>query len=143
MAAEIEFCLLGPLMVRRRSAAVPVPRGKQRMILAILLLNAGQVVRVDELAETLWASGPPPSGPVAVQNYVMRLRNTLGDIGRARIITQPPGYLIRVQAEELDLSRFEALLDAAREAAQEDSWDQAATYSGKRCSYGGVNRSPT
>jgi len=104
-----------------------VPRGKQRVILAMLLLNAGQVVRLDELAETLWVSGLPPSGPVAVQNYVMRLRKTLGDAGRARIITHPPGYLIRVQDRELDLSRAETLLGAAREAAQDGSWDQAAT----------------
>jgi DNA-binding SARP family transcriptional activator len=128
VAAEIEFCLLGPLMVRRRAATVTVPRGKQRVILAMLLLNAGQVVRVDELAEALWRSAPPPSGLVAVQNYVMRLRNTLVDVGRARIITQPPGYLIRVQAGELDLSRFEALLGATRAAAQDGSWDQAATH---------------
>jgi DNA-binding SARP family transcriptional activator len=126
--AEIEFCLLGPLIVRRRAVAVTVPRGRQRVILAMLLLNAGRVVGVDELAETLWLSGPPPSAPVAVQNYVMRLRNTLGDAGRARIITQPPGYLIRVEASELDLSRFEALLGAARAAAQDGSWGQAATY---------------
>ena len=65
---------------------------------------------------------------VAVQNYVMRLRNTLGDIGRARIITQPPGYLICVEAGELDLSRFEALMGAARAAAPDGSWDQAATH---------------
>jgi DNA-binding SARP family transcriptional activator len=126
--AEIEFCLLGPLTVRCRAVPVPVPRGKQRVILAMLLLNAGRVVRADELAETLWVSGPPPSGLVAVQNYVMRLRNTLGDAGRDRIITQPPGYLIRVQDGELDLSRFEALLGTARAAAQDSRWDQAATH---------------
>ena len=127
MAAEIEFCLLGPLIVRRRAVALTMPRGKQRVILAMLLLNAGRVVPLDELAETLWVSGPPPSGPVAVQNYVMRLRNTLGDADRARIITHPPGYLIRVQADELDLFRFEALLGTARAAAQDGSWEQAAT----------------
>src|SRR5580693_922785 len=126
VAVEIEFCLLGPLIVRRRTVAVAVPRGKQRVILAMLLLNAGRVVRVDEFAETLWVSGPP-SWPVAVQNYVMRLRNTLGDAGRTRIITQPHGYLIRVQAGELDMSRFEALLGAARAASRDGSWDQAAT----------------
>jgi DNA-binding SARP family transcriptional activator len=128
VAAEIEFCLLGPLLVRRGGVAVPVPRGKQRVILAMLLLNAGQVVRVDALAEALWGSGPPSSGPVAVQNYVMRLRNTLGDADRDRIITKPSGYLIRVEADELDVSHFEALLGAARAAARDGSWDQAASH---------------
>ena len=126
MAPEMEFCLLGPLIVRERAVAVTVPRGQQRVILAMLLLNAGRVVCSDELAETLWVSGPPPSGSVAVQNYVMRLRNTLGDEGRARIITQAPGYLIRVQAGELDLSRFEALIGTARANARDHSWEQTA-----------------
>ena len=128
MAAEFEFCLLGPLTVRRGTVAVTVPPGKQRVILATLLLNAGRIVHLEELTETLWVSGPPPSGPVAVQNHVMRLRNTLGDAGRGRIITQPPGYLIRVETGELDTSRFEALLKAARGAARDRSWDQAATH---------------
>src|ERR1700724_2216882 len=66
-------------------------------------------------------------GLVAVQNYMMRLRKALGDADHDRIITQPPGYLIRVEAGELDVSRFEALLGAARAAARDGSWDQAAT----------------
>jgi DNA-binding SARP family transcriptional activator/Flp pilus assembly protein TadD len=129
VVTEFEFCLLGPLMVRCGGTAVTVPPGKQRAILAVLLLNSGRVVRLDELAEALWAAGPPPSGPVAVQNYVMRLRKTLGEAGRERIITQPPGYLIHVAADELDVSRFEFLLGAARAAARDCSWDQAALQS--------------
>lgn len=127
MAAEMEFCLLGPLIVRRGGVAVAVPPGRQRAALAVLLLNAGRVVRLDKLAETLWGSGPPPSAPVAVQNYVMRLRKTLGDAGRDRIITQSPGYLIRVNAGELDVSSFDGLLSAARAEARDGSWYQAAS----------------
>ncbi len=88
---ETEFWLLGPLMVRRGGAAVPVARGKQRAVLAALLLNANQVVSVDELAET-----------------------------------QPRGYCIRVAAGELDVSRCETLLEAARAAARDGAWDAAA-----------------
>jgi DNA-binding winged helix-turn-helix (wHTH) protein len=54
MVRKFEFCLLGPLTVHRNGALVSVPRGKQRAILATLLLNAGRVVRQDELAESLW-----------------------------------------------------------------------------------------
>jgi hypothetical protein len=39
----------------------------------------------------------------------MRLRKALGDDG-CRVITQPPGYLIRVDPGELDLTRFRAVL---------------------------------
>ena len=47
---QLEFCLLGPLEVRCGGAPVPVPRGKQRAVLAALLLNAGRVVP----ARTSW-----------------------------------------------------------------------------------------
>jgi DNA-binding SARP family transcriptional activator len=94
-------------------------------MLAMLLLRANRVVAVDDLAEALWGSALPPSARVTVQNYVKRLRDALGDAG-GRIVTQPPGYLIRVAAGELDVSLFEANLDSARTAAAAGSWETAA-----------------
>jgi DNA-binding SARP family transcriptional activator len=126
MTTETEFCLLGPLTVRSGQVLVALPRGKQRAVLAALLLNANQVVSVDELIETLWGHCPPPSARVTVQNNVMRLRKTLGDTDGSRISTHPHGYLIRVAAGELDVTRFEDLLGAARTAARGSSWDAAA-----------------
>ncbi len=123
---ETEFCLLGPLMVRPGEVAVPVPRGKQRAVLAALLLNGNQVVSVDELAETLWGAGPPPSARVTIQNNVMRLRRALGGEDAGRIVTQPRGYCIRVADDELDVTRCEALLEGARAAMRDGSWDVAA-----------------
>ena len=46
-----EFCLLGPLVVRVSGMQVIVSAGKQRVVLAMLLLNAGQVVSLDDLFE--------------------------------------------------------------------------------------------
>jgi DNA-binding SARP family transcriptional activator/tetratricopeptide (TPR) repeat protein len=125
MAAEMEFCLLGPLMVRCGRVVVALPPGKQRTVLAALLLNAGHVVSLDELAEVLWGASPPPSARVTMQNYVMRLRKALGGAG-SRISTQPPGYLIRADADELDVSFFQSRLDAAVAAARGHSWQAAA-----------------
>jgi pentatricopeptide repeat protein len=124
----MDFCLLGPLMVRRDGVAVPVPPGKQRVLLAALLLSAGRVVATDELAGLLWGSAPPPSAQVTVRNHLRRLRQALGDTSRARIETQPGGYLIRVDAGELDVSRFEALLRSARAALRDGGWDQATVW---------------
>jgi hypothetical protein len=69
----MEFCLLGPLAVRRGEAVVPVQAGRHGAVLAALLLNANQVVPVEELAETLpgtaprWGSlGRPPGPPLKV-----------------------------------------------------------------------------
>jgi len=121
----MDFCLLGPLTVRSGTAVVPVPRGKQRAVLAALLLSAGQVVPLDELAVALWGAQPPPTARVAVQNHVMRLRHSLSGAS-SRIRTHPPGYLIRVEAGEVDVARFEAHADAARAAARDRAWESAA-----------------
>ena len=110
----MQFGLLGPLVVRRGETVVSVQAGKQRAVLAALLLNANRVVPVDELAETLWGTAAPPSARVTVQNNVARLRKALGDGDRARIGTQPRGYVISVADGELDMTRFEALLGTAR-----------------------------
>lgn len=126
MTTGMEFGLLGPLVVRRSGVVVPVQMGKQRVLLAALLLNAGRVVPVDELTEVIWGSRPPPSARVTLQNYVKRLRQAFADTDRARIGTQPGGYAICVQAGELDVTQFVALRESAQESAWAGSWDRAA-----------------
>jgi DNA-binding SARP family transcriptional activator len=126
MPTMMEFGLLGPLLVRGGGTVIPVQRGNQRTLLATLLLAANRVVPTEEIAEALWGTGPPPSAPVTIRNYVKRLRQALGDAGRARISVQPRGYLISVGAGELDTSRFEALLESAQAAARDGCWDTAA-----------------
>jgi DNA-binding SARP family transcriptional activator/tetratricopeptide (TPR) repeat protein len=126
IADELDFCLLGPLIVRSGGAVVPVRQAKQRVLLAALLLDANRVVRVDALAEALWGDATPPSAPNTVRNYVKRLRDALGAAGRARISSQPRGYSMQVSPGELDLRRFEVLLEAAREAVRNGSWTNAA-----------------
>jgi DNA-binding SARP family transcriptional activator len=126
MTPKLEFCLLGPVAVCRGGVALPVPRGKQRAVLAVLLLNAGRIVSVDELAEALWGTAPPPSAPATVRNYVKRLRRVLQDTNQARIVTRPPGYMIRADPAELDVAQFEILLQGARKAARSALWETAA-----------------
>ena len=101
----MEFGLLGPLMVRIDGVPVPVPQGKQRVLLAALLLNAGRVVSMDDLAEALWGTAPPPSARVTLQNYVRRLRKALGDEDGTRLCTHIRGYSMTASAGELDLTQ--------------------------------------
>jgi DNA-binding SARP family transcriptional activator len=124
--ADAEFLLLGPLLVRSQGVAVPIPPGKQRVLLAALLLRANRGVPVDDLTEVLWGDLPPASARKTLQNYVKRLRQALGGAGRARISTLPGSYLIRVTDEELDISRFGALALVGRQAARDGAWDRAA-----------------
>ena len=127
MAQGLQFGLLGPLLVRRDGVEAPIPPGKQRVVVAALLLSRGQAVTPDQLAELLWPTGPPPSGRVTVQNYVKRFRRALGDSDRAVVTTRADGYLLRVPAESLDASRFEVMVTQAREALQAGEYAQAAT----------------
>jgi DNA-binding SARP family transcriptional activator len=87
----MEFCLLGPLAVRCDGAAVLVPPGKQRAVLAALLLAGGRVVPADELSRALWGAAPPASARVSVQNYVRRLRQGWASRSAAGSARSPAG----------------------------------------------------
>jgi len=120
------FCLLGSLLVCPSARAeVQVPPGKQRVLLAVLLLHSNHVVPADVLVEALWGSEPPPSARAAMRNYVKRLRKVLGDTDHDLIRSVPGGYLIRVGADDLDVTRFEELERAGRQAAAAGDWERA------------------
>src|SRR5215831_16107754 len=129
VATGMEFGLLGPLTVQQNGAVITVPPGKQRVVLAALLLKSNRVVPLDELVEALWGPRPPATARATLQSYVTRLRKTLGD-GHDRIATHPGGYQISVDPGELDVTRCESLLGSARAAARGGSWDAAAAQAG-------------
>ncbi|HEX6525193.1 MAG TPA: AfsR/SARP family transcriptional regulator [Streptosporangiaceae bacterium] len=122
----MDFGLLGPLVVRDGTRHVPVSAPRQRVLLAVLLLNAGRVVSLDALAETLWEGEPPTGARGALQSAVQRLRSTLGASGADLIETQPPGYLIRVDDGEFDIREFGVLVARGHAAAEAGDWVQAA-----------------
>ena len=107
----MEFRILGPLQVLDEGRELPLGGAKQRAVLALLLLDPNRVVSRDRLIDELWHTDPPATAPTALQVYVSQLRKALG---RDLILTQPPGYLIRVSDGELDLHRFELLVATAR-----------------------------
>jgi DNA-binding SARP family transcriptional activator/tetratricopeptide (TPR) repeat protein len=99
---------------------------KQRVLLAVLLLNANRAVPVEALIDALWDDAPPRSARVTLQGYVSRLRQSLGPQAGQRVVTRPPGYLMVVGGGELDLDRFTGLCDQARSAADGGDWLRAA-----------------
>ena len=100
--------------------------GKQRIVLAALLLHVNQVVQLNYLIEALWGSNPPQSSRVTVQNYVKRLRKAFGRTGRDRISTQAQGYVLCAGPDEVDAPRFTRLVREARTLAATESWEAAA-----------------
>jgi DNA-binding SARP family transcriptional activator/ABC-type transport system substrate-binding protein len=113
----VEFRILGPLEVLDEGKPLPLGGAKQRSTFAMLLLARNQVVSRDRLIEGLWGASPPPTAAATLDTYLSRLRRVLPGAGdAARLVTQPPGYRLRVEAGELDLERFETLLERARMA---------------------------
>jgi DNA-binding SARP family transcriptional activator len=118
--SRLEFRLLGPLEAVEDDRILALGGTKQRALLAVLLLHANQAVSNDRLIDEVWGESPPATAAKIVQIYVSRLRKQFGD---ERLLTRPPGYLLRVAPAELDLARFERLVAEAR---QEDAAAAAA-----------------
>jgi DNA-binding SARP family transcriptional activator len=104
-----DFRLLGPLEAVAEDRRIPLPRGKPQALLARLLLDAGRVVAVEALLESLWERAPASAHKV-LQGHVSQLRKA---IGPDLIETRPPGYVLHVARESYDLGRFESLTEAA------------------------------
>src|SRR5215472_6978623 len=100
--------LLGSLQVRVDGSAVAIPAARQRALLAVLAVRAGELVPTDELAETIWDGKPPDRAADTIRNYVKRLRFRLGSAG-GLIVTCRPGYRLEAAEDELDLQVFTRL----------------------------------
>ncbi|MCS7478912.1 BTAD domain-containing putative transcriptional regulator [Umezawaea endophytica] len=107
----MRFRLLGPLEVTQGVSPLPIRAGRQRAVLAALLVDANRMVPLDVLVARVWDGDPP--GRTALHNLIMRLRQTLG----ATVIrTRSDGYLIEVAETDLDLRHFDALVQRAKAA---------------------------
>jgi DNA-binding SARP family transcriptional activator/Tfp pilus assembly protein PilF len=93
----------------------------------MLLLRAGRVVPVDDLIDAMWDERPPATARGQLQSCVSRLRRTLAAAGIPddAIVTDPAGYLVRVEPDELDAAVFEQAVARAREAAGAERWAEA------------------
>lgn len=114
----MQFSLLGPLEVRVGEHLVPVRGDKQRSVLAMLLLAANRVVSADVLVDGLWGYRPPPGARGTIQSHVSHLRRSFeaGGIPASRLTARSGGYELRVGADELDVTRFEGLVESAGQA---------------------------
>ena len=114
---EMEFGVLGPLVVTGTPHDVLLGGPKQRSLVALLLLNANRDVSRDRLIAGIWGEHPPPSAEHTLDNYLSRVRKLLGT---DRILRRPGGYSLRVDSGELDLDRFESGLSEGMRLADGD-----------------------
>jgi DNA-binding SARP family transcriptional activator len=109
----LEFRLLGPLEVASDAGPIEISGQRQRALLALLVLRASQVVPSETLVELLWGEEPPRTAPTSLQNAVSQLRKLLGP---SILLTKPPGYVLDIDREQVDLGRFQRLVGRARTA---------------------------
>jgi DNA-binding SARP family transcriptional activator len=126
----MDFRILGPLEASENGRVLPLGAPKERVLLASLLLRANRVVATDRLIEVLWGASPPGTARATLQTYVLRLRRALqpsrGAPSPPLIVTRPPGYVLQVRPEGVDLHRFERLVAEARAAMAGGGSGQAA-----------------
>ena len=130
-AARLEFGVLGPLEVLRGGEPITPSAAKQRALLALLALNANSVVSADRLIDEIWGEDAPATAQSALQVHVSQLRRVLEPKRAQRsayevVVTRPPGYVLRVAPEQLDLRRFERLVGEGAQALADGRADTAA-----------------
>ena len=140
-AGVMEFRLLGQVEAVGGDG-LPIALGQRpRMVLALLLLDANEVVSTDRLIEGIWGeTAPPASAAGSLQVNVHALRKA---IGPERIVTRSPGYAIRVEPDELDVLRFERLAEEGRRALQDGTQPEPRRASQTRSRSGEARLWPT
>ncbi|ADP85149.1 transcriptional regulator, SARP family [Pseudofrankia inefficax] len=118
---DLWFAMLGPLEMAVAGAKAPVTGIRARSLLASLLLQRNQVVRLDRLVESIWEA-PPATAVPQVRNLVAELRRTLQTSARERevIETSPGGYRLVVADDEVDVARAEEHLSEGMAAAADN-----------------------
>ncbi|MEQ0565560.1 BTAD domain-containing putative transcriptional regulator [Amycolatopsis sp. NEAU-NG30] len=117
----MEFRVLGA--VEATADGVPVDLGsrKQRLVLAVLLLEAGRAVSLDRLVDLLWPTAPPASARNTVQALVSRIRAVFRAAGGPELASDGRGYVLHAGPDTIDAHRFTALVRRARAAGDEDA----------------------
>jgi len=116
MGRRLRFRLLGPLRLWNGSAWTPVRAAQQRVVLALLAIEAGQVVATDRLIDEIWGDRPPRAAASVVRGYVMRLRRQLGGGRDGPLVTAASGYQLTIDTDEIDVCVFDGLVAEGRRA---------------------------
>lgn len=128
---SVEFRILGRIEVHTDAGTVALGSLKQRVLLAVLLLNPGRTVPVRKLVNALWGDAAPPSAVANLRTYVNRLRHALPG---QRITGRAAGYELTLRHGELDLHLFTERAGAGRAALSRGDHAAAARHLGEALS---------
>lgn len=123
----MRFEILGPIRVNIDVHEVAITAGRERTLLAMLLLHANNPVTTEKLVDAIWDTSAPQTARNQLQRCVHQLRRRIGDLGSTVIVTEPTGYRAAVDSNELDLFQFRQLVAEARAMANSGRPAEAAT----------------
>lgn len=122
--SSVKFRVLGPLQVHDGTGWAGTGAGKVRLLLATLLVRAGQVVPIEQLVHELWGEHPPKTAGTQIHGYVLRVRRLLGDRDGRVLSTVAPGY--RLVAGTTDAAEFAELAEHGHHALRDGAHERAA-----------------
>ena len=114
--STVVFRILGPVEVRNEDRRVELGGRKQRMVLALLVANAGRTISTDRLIDGVYGDDAPDGAHRSAQTYEPDLRAQVGDL----ITSVSSGYELRPGDSFVDAHRFAALVEAGRDRLGED-----------------------
>ncbi len=123
------FRLLGPFEVHDGEVPVPIGAYRQRAVLALLAIHAGQVLSPDRIIDEIWSGSPPPSALKTLHAYVSRLRKALdGRVGHGRdlLMSRHSGYVLAIDGARIDAVCFERVVDESSQALSDSRPEEAA-----------------
>ncbi len=113
----MDFRVLGPFEVHDGDQEIPIGAFRQRAVLALLTIHAGQVLSTDRIIDEIWSGSPPPSALKTLHAYISRLRKALHDppVSRdgASLLSRHSGYVLAIDPSEVDSFQFEQLVGEA------------------------------
>ncbi|ROO87032.1 DNA-binding SARP family transcriptional activator [Actinocorallia herbida] len=112
----MKYQVLGPIKLVDGDTAQVIQAQKMGTALAVLVVHANQVVSTKQLIGEIWDEDPPLRAVPALHVYISQLRKLLSRPGDedSPIVTQAPGYLLKVDPEDIDYLVFQELVRTGR-----------------------------
>jgi DNA-binding SARP family transcriptional activator len=114
----MELLLLGPVQARIAGRLVNLGIRKQRLVVAVLALEANRPVSVTRLIQLAWPDRPPGTARGMVHTYISGLRAVFARTGARRYVQldrEAPGYVLHIDPDRIDVHRFRRLVNRARD----------------------------
>ncbi|MCK9928536.1 NB-ARC domain-containing protein [Frankia sp. Mgl5] len=117
---RLQFAVLGPLEVTAGGVPVVLGGTQRKVLLAALLLEAGQVLSTQRLIEVIWSEPAPERALATLRTHVSELRRRLESPSSAQVlIRRGAGYLLDVGPAQIDAERARRLLEQGRRAIED------------------------